>query len=158
MTGEPVPIGGLPEPGRVFARFTPLARPSFFPQSAWLQGSVLTVIEGPGELDLRQCDLATAWKIRLRAVPPMLSQSFGALYAWQLAGSLPARLVLTGPYWVALTADQLRLLADVLAGRPGEPGKDIRKVIKTRHTRADYQERQTSPVDWSFRTHTQGRK
>jgi hypothetical protein len=164
-------IGGEPESSRLFG-FSP-AYP-FLPQRAWLEGSVLTVernvlpvwgslltAEGglltiEGKRDVRQCDLGSASKIALRQVPPLFSWSVLVLYAWQEPGSPPVRLVLAGPGWVLLTAAHLRMLAQVIGSRPGQPGRKISNVVRHLRDLAACQDLRTQPIDWSFRTDPKG--
>jgi hypothetical protein len=154
VTGERVPIGGRPEPGRVFGRVPHVLYP-FLPQRAWLEGSVLTV---EGRQGTRRCDLASASKIAFRYVPPIGSWSFLVLYAWQEPDSPPARLVLDGPGWLLLTADHLRMLAQVIGSRPGEPSNKIKRIVRRLGDLADYDDLHSKPIDWSFRTDPQGRR
>lgn len=106
-------IGGQPEPRRVFggsfAAICPL-----LPQQAWLQGSVL-IVERDGEV--RQCDLATAARIKVRSVLPFINLSFEVLSAYPEPKSAPTRLVLMGPGWSTLTGQQARQLAQIVGSR-----------------------------------------
>lgn len=149
VTGERVPIGGQPEPRRLFGMHPPFLYP-FLPQRAWLEGSVLTV---EYKQAVRRCDIALASKIALRRVWTIGGNwSFLVLYAYQEPASEPVRLVVQGPDWVLLTAEHLRMLAQVIDSRPGEPGKKIKKIVSRLRGLADYEDLRTRPIDWSFRT------
>jgi hypothetical protein len=68
----------------------------FCPSAHTSKEKVLTVQD---RHEVRRFDLATASKIALRSVPPLISWSFLVLHAYQEAGSRPVRLVLEGPDW-----------------------------------------------------------
>jgi hypothetical protein len=148
-----VPIGGQPEPRRLFGQG--LVCP-YLPQFAWLDGSVLIVEDNWGAVG--KCDLTSAAKIALREAPiSWLSWSFGVLYARQGPDISPVHLVLAGPDWFLLSAEHLRMLADIISSRPGEPGKKITKVVEHLRGIARYQDYRNAPIDWSFRTDPKGR-
>jgi hypothetical protein len=128
----------------------------FQPQQAWLDGSVLIV---EYQQTVRQCDLRTASRIGIRIAHTIgRNWSFEVLEAWQEAGDGPVRLVLSGPSsWIHLTEEHLRLLAQIIRSRPGEPDKGSRAALRTLDGLAQYQKfRPDGPVDWSFRTDPQG--
>jgi hypothetical protein len=125
------------------------------PQQAWLQGSLL-IVEHFQEVS--QCDLATAARIKIRSVKPVLSGfgwSFEILYAYQVLDSAPTRLVLTGPDWYLLTGDEYRQLAQILSSR-ADTDRKINRVIRWLQDHAAYEDVRSQPPDWSFRTDPRG--
>jgi hypothetical protein len=144
-------IGDQPERRRVFggsfAAICPL-----LPQKAWLQGSLL-IVERGGEV--RQCDLATATRIKLRSVPPFINLSFEVLSAYPEPKSAPTRLVLTGPDWSTLTAQQARQLAQIIGSRTHDR-KAADKIVWYLRDLAAREDFRTQPIDWSFRTDPEG--
>jgi hypothetical protein len=127
----------------------------FQPQRAWLEGSVLAV-EYKGEV--RRCDLLSASEIELMWTPVNGTYwSFRSLLAYQEPDAEPVRLVVQGPSWVPLTAAQLRMLAQIIDSRPGEPERRIRKIVRYLRQLADSEDLRTN-WDWSFRTDPQGRR
>jgi hypothetical protein len=89
----------------------------YLPQFAWLEGSVLIVEDKWGAVG--KCDLTSAAKIALHAAPiPGWSWSFCVLHARQGPHISPIHLVLTGPDWFLLSAEHLRMLADIISSRP----------------------------------------
>ena len=153
VPGEPIPLGGQPAPRRLLP-----IRPPFYPfqpQRAWLEDSVLAV-EYKGQV--RRCDLISAWEIALMWTPVNGTYwSFRVLLARQEPDSEPVRLVVEGPDWVLLTAAQLRMLAQIIGSRPGEPERRTRKILRYLRQLADKEELRTN-WDWSFRTDPQGRR
>ena len=151
-----MPIGGQPEPARIFGRiWLPFMYPHL-PQYAWLEGSLLIVEDNWGAVG--KCDLTSATKIALRTAPIIgWSWSFCVLYARQGPGISPVHLVLEGPDWFLVSAEHLRVLAQIIGSRPGEPGKKLRKVVQRLRDMASYQEYRNAPIDWSFRTDPKGR-
>jgi hypothetical protein len=151
VPGERIQIGGQPEPARTFGRVRfPFLYPHL-PQRAFLDGSVLTVEDKRAHT--RQCDLVTATEITLKTAYTIgWGWSFRILYSRQAPGTPPARLVLEGPDWFLVSAQHLRLLAQIISSRPGDPGQKIRKVVPRLRDMARYQDYQNRPVDWSFRT------
>jgi hypothetical protein len=123
--------------------------PLMYPRQAWLEGSVLTVESAAG---IRQCDLATASKIRLRWVPTFMRGWCLVLYANQKPRSRPARLVLQGLDGILLSADDVRLLAQIISSRPAAPRSKIPGIVRRLHELAALQDMRTKPIDWSFRT------
>jgi hypothetical protein len=154
VTGKRLPIGDVPGPRW---RFRPAHLFPFQPQQAWLEGSVLSV---EYKQKVRQCDLLTASRIDIRIANTIGRYgAFQVLEAWQEADDdPPVRLVLSGPTtWVHLTDEHLRLLAQIIHSRPGEPDKGCSKALRTLDALASYQKfRPDGPVDWSFRTEPQG--
>jgi hypothetical protein len=153
MTGERVPVGGEPEPRRIFGSL-PGFMYRFLPQRAWLEGSVLIVEH---KQKARRCDLLSASLIRLRTYGFIGGWTFLVLEACQELANEPVRLVLEGPDWILLTAAHLRMLAQIISSRSVTPDKRAQRVVQRLHRLADYQEfRPSRPVDWSFRTDPQG--
>jgi hypothetical protein len=156
VAGERIQIGGQPEPARAFGRVRlPILYPHL-PQHAYLEGSVLTVEDKRGQA--RQCDLGSAAEITLKTAYTIgRGWSFRVLYSRQAPGTPPVRLVLEGPDWFLVSAQHLRLLAQIISSRPGDPGKKARKAAQRLRDMASCQDYQNRPVDWSFRTAPKGR-
>jgi hypothetical protein len=127
------------------------------PQWAWLECSALIV---EYKQEVRRCDLLSASWIRLRhALTIGRGWSFLVLEAYQKPDDEPVRLVLEGPDWVRLTAEHLRMLAQIISSRSAKLDRKTQKIVRRLHRLADYQElRPSGPVDWSFRTDPQGLK
>lgn len=115
---------------------------------AWLEGSVVTVETAD---DVRWCDLANAWRIRLRWLPTVMRGWCQVLYGYQAPGGPPARLVLQGGDGILLSADHLRALAQIIGSRPEEPGNKMPGIVRRLNDLAACQDSRTKPVDWSFR-------
>jgi hypothetical protein len=106
-----------------------------------------------------QCDLGSAAEITLRtAVAIGWGWSFRILYARQAPGTPPVRFVLEGPDWFLVSAQHLRLLAQIISSRAGGPSQKIRQVAQRLRDMASLQDDQNRPVDWSFRTVPKGGK
>jgi hypothetical protein len=156
VPGERIQIGGQPEPARVFGRVRlPFLYPHL-PQRAALEGSALIVEDRRGQV--RQCDLGSAAEITLKTAYTIgRGWSFRILYCRQAPGTPPVRLVLEGPDWFLVSAQHLRLLAQIISSRPGGLSQKIRKVAQRLRDMASDQEYQNRPVDWSFRADPKGR-
>jgi hypothetical protein len=150
VTGKRVPIGGQPEPRRLFGQVWLC---SHLPQDAWLEGSVLIVEDNWGAVG--KCDLTSAVKIAIHTAP--FAGSFHVLYVRQGPGTPPVHLVLEGPGWFLVSAEHLRMLAQIISSRPGEPSRKIKKVMERLREMARYQDYRNAPIDWSFRTDPKGR-
>lgn len=144
-------IGDQPEPRRVFGGSSAAICP-LLPQQAWLQGTLL-IVERDGEV--RQCDLATAARIKVRSVPPFINLSFEVLSAYPEPKSAPTRLVLTGPDWSTLTAQQARKLAQIIGSRSHDK-KAADKIVWYLRGLAAREDFRTKPTHWSFRTDPEG--
>ncbi len=162
-----MPIGGIPPPWRK-ARFRTTTLYPFLPQRAWLDGTVLIV---EYQHQVRQCDLRTASRIRIRQITAFgWKMPFHVLEARQKASGEPAGLVLSGPdSWILLTPGHLRLLAQIISSRPAEAGqglqkllrflsgRDVKQMVRFLNDLANLQQfRLNGPVDWSFRTDPHG--
>lgn len=126
--------------------------PWVYPIQAWLEGSMLTVETGSG---VRQCDLATAWKVRLRPVPTFMRGWCLVLSICQRPRARPVRLALQGPDGILVSADGIRLLAQIISSQSARPRKTARVTRRLRELAA-LQDMRTKPIDWSFRTDPQG--
>lgn len=146
-------IGDQPEPRRLFggsfAAICPL-----LPQQAWLQGSRLIVERGQ---EVRQCDLATAARIKVRTIPPFINLSFEILSAYPEPKSTPTRLVLAGPDWSTLTGQQARQLAQIIDSRRHDR-RAADKIVWYLRGVAAREDFRTQPIDWSFRTDPKGQQ
>ncbi len=140
-------IGDQPEPRRVFGGSIAAICP-LLPQQAWLQGSLL-IVERDGEV--RQCDLVTAARIKVRSVPPFINLSFEILSAYPEPKNAPTRLVLMGPGWSTLTGQQARQLAQIVGSRTHDR-KAADKIVWYLRDLAAREDFRTQPIDWSFRT------
>ena len=162
-----MPIGGIPPPWRK-VRFRTATLYPFLPQQAWLDGTVLIV---EYQHRVRQCDLRTASRIRIRQITTFgWKMPFCVLEGRQKASDEPAGLVLSGPdSWILLTPGHLRLLAQIIGSRPAEAGhslqklvrflngQDVKQMMRFLNDLADLQQfRLNGPVDWSFRTDPRG--
>jgi hypothetical protein len=127
--------------------------PAIYPLRAWLEGSVVTV-ETAG--DVRWCDLASAWRIRLRWLPTIMRGWCQVLYGYQAKDRPPARLVLQGGDGILVSGDHLRALAQIIGSRPAEPGNKVPGIVRRLNDLAVYQDSRTKPVDWSFRANPHG--
>ncbi len=162
-----MPIGGIPAPWRK-AKFRPTTLYPFLPQQAWLDGSVLIV---EYQHRVRQCDLRTASRIRIREITTFgWKMPFHVLEVCPTPSDEPVGLVLSGPdSWILLTAEHLRLLAQIVSSRQAEPGtgfqklmrfvggQEVKQLVRFLNHLADHQQfRPNGPVDWSFRSDPQG--
>lgn len=156
MTVPRAQIASRPEPRRPrLPGFMHTHLHPLLPQQAWLQGSLL-IVERLQEVS--QCDLATAARIKIRSVKPVLSGMgwvFEVLYAYQEIDSVPTRLVLTGPDWYLLSGDEYRQLARILSSR-ADTGRKINRVIRCLHDCGAYEDFRSQPPDWSSRTDPRG--
>jgi hypothetical protein len=144
-------IGGQPEPRRLFGgSFTAIC--PLLPQQAWLEGSLL-IVERGGKVS--QCDLVAAARIKVRSVPPLINLSCEVLSAYPEPTSIPTRLVLAGPDWYTLTAQQGRQLAQIIGSRTHDK-KAADKVVRYLRDLAAREAFRTQPIDWSFRTDPEG--
>lgn len=145
------PIGDQPEPRGVFGgNFTVIC--PLLPQQAWLEGSLL-IVERGGEVS--QCDLATAARIIIRIAPPLIARACRVLSAYPEPNSTPTRLVIAGPDWYTLTAQQARQLAQIIGSRTHDK-KAADKVVRYLRDLAAREDFRTQPIDWSFRTDPEG--
>jgi hypothetical protein len=120
----------------------------WLPQHAWLDGTVLVVERGSA---VRQCDLAAASKVTLRA--GMLDKVH-VLRAYEAGGGqAPVALAIMNRFErLFVSPDALRLLAQATGSRPGCPAR----VTRNLRNMADREERRNTPIDWSFRIKPRG--
>jgi hypothetical protein len=127
----------------------PVTRASrrWLPQHAWLDGTTLIV-----ERDaVRQCDLATASDVTLKAgrsgglLVLRACEGGGKNPSVQLAIQYRRRQLLVSPA-------ALRLIAETIGSRPGGTAHVAREL----RVLADTEERHNAPRDWTLRASPQG--
>jgi hypothetical protein len=119
----------------------------WLPQHAWLDGTTLVVEHDA----VRQCDLATASDLTLRAGR---LDRFLVLRACADGSKNPSvQLVIQyRRQQLFVSPAALRLLAEAIGSRPGGPAHIARELRGL----ADTEERHHAPQDWSLRTSPQG--
>ena len=121
----------------------------WLPQRAWLDGTVLVVERGHA---VRQCDLAAASEVTLRAGR---LDGFLVLRAYQGASEDPSislAIRFQRRQQLLIRPDGLRLLAEAIAAGPGSPAHVARELRGL----ADAEDRRHPPRDWSLRASPHG--
>jgi hypothetical protein len=121
----------------------------WLPQHAWLDGTALVVERGRA---VRQCDLATASDVTLKA-----GRFDGFLVLRACAGgsknpSVQLAIQFQRRPHLLVSPAALRLLAEIIGSRPGGPAHVAREL----RGMADTEERHHAPRDWSLRASPQG--
>jgi hypothetical protein len=121
----------------------------WLPQRAWLDGAVLVVERGDA---VRQCDLAAASEVTLRAGR---LDGFLVLRAYEAASGDPSVALAVRfqrRQQLLIRPDALRLLAEAIGSRPGSATHVAREL----RGMADAEDRRNPPRDWSLRASPQG--